>query len=97
MKLTEVQRRHLRGRAHRLKPCVHVGMAGVTPAVLAEISGALGHHELLKVKIRAADRQVRDAAVSALVEQTKSTLVARIGNVAILYRPDPENPHLTLP
>ena len=97
MKLTEAQKRHLRGRGHRLKPCIQVGSAGVTPAVIAELKDALRHHELLKVKIRAAGREERDAAVAALTEQGKAVLVSRIGNVAVLYRPDPCNPRPATP
>lgn len=97
MKLTEPQKRYLRGLAHALKPCVNVGSAGVTPALLVELGNALSHHELLKVKIRASDRDKRDAAISALVEQTRATLVNRIGHVALLYRRDAENPRLQLP
>lgn len=97
MKLTESQKRHLRGLAHQLKPCIHVGNAGVTPAILGELNGALAHHELLKVKIRSTDRDGRDAAIAEMVEKSGAFLVSRIGNVAVLYRPDPEVPRLALP
>lgn len=90
MKLTEEVRRELRGRAHRLKPCVLVGNAGVTPAVLKELEGALEHHELVKVRVRAADREGRDAAIDGLVAQTGATALARIGHVVVLYRPRPD-------
>lgn len=90
VKLTEAQKRELRGRAHRLKPCVHVGAGGVSPAVLKEIDGALDHHELIKVKVRAPDRDERDAWIGALTRATGAVDVTRIGNVVVLYRPRPD-------
>jgi RNA-binding protein len=97
MKLTEPQKKHLRGLAHHLAPCVHVGNAGVTPALLAELEGALAHHELLKVKVRTTDREQRNALIAELTDRSGAILVTRIGNVAVLYRPDASGPRLTLP
>lgn len=97
MQLTEPQKRHLRGLAHHLHPCVHVGQAGVSSSLLAELDGALSHHELLKIKVRAGDRETRDAMISDLACRSGSTVVSRIGNVAILYRPDARGPRLVLP
>lgn len=90
MALTNQQRRWLKGRAHPLKAVVQVGQAGVTDAVLAELDGALAHHELLKVKIAAGgEREERDAAIALLLERSGAELVERIGNVAVLYRANP--------
>lgn len=91
MPITNPQRRWLKARAHALKPVVMIGQAGVTDAVLAELDGALAHHELLKVKVAAGgDRGERDAAIAHIVEATGAELVDRIGNVAVLYRPNPK-------
>lgn len=97
MELTEPQKRHLRGLAHHLSPCVHVGNAGVTPGVLAELDGALAHHELLKVKVRAADRGSRNAMIEEIASRSSAAVVTRIGNIAVLYRPDSRGPRLVLP
>jgi RNA-binding protein len=97
MKLTESQKKHLRGLAHQLEPCIHVGNAGVTPGVLAELDGALAHHELLKVRVRTTDRDQRNAMITELTDRSGATLVTRIGNVAVLYRPDARGPRLVLP
>jgi RNA-binding protein len=88
--ITPGQRRWLRGEAHPLKPVVMVGQAGLTEAVLAELELALSHHELLKVKISVGDRALRDAILVPMVERTGSVLVARIGNVAVLFRANPK-------
>ncbi len=87
--ISEKQRRWLKGTAHALKPVVMVGQAGLTPAVLAELDGALDHHELLKVRISAGDRGERDAMIPPMLEHSRAVLVTRIGNIAVLYRANP--------
>ena len=97
MELTERQRRHLRGLAHPLKPIIQIGNAGLTDAVAAETARALHDHELIKVRFAGADRGTRDAGLEALAARTGSTLVTRIGHVAVLYRPRPDLPRIVLP
>jgi hypothetical protein len=60
MRPTEQQKRWLKKQVHHLKPVVSLGQAGLTAPVLAEIELALDHHELIKVKIAAGDRDLRD-------------------------------------
>lgn len=86
--LTTRERTHLKGRAHPLEPVVHVGTAGVTDAVVAELERALTAHELLKVRI-AANREARVAVGNELCARTGATVVDRIGKVLILWRPRP--------
>jgi RNA-binding protein len=97
MTLSEAQKKHLRSIGHHLKPVVIVGDAGLSEAVLKEFDSTIDHHELVKVKIRAGDRAGRDAIVSDLCERGTAELVARIGNVALLYRRNAEKPKIVLP
>jgi RNA-binding protein len=97
MQLTEKQRRHLKGLAHPLKPVILMGNSGLTAAVVAETTRALADHELIKVRLPGQDREARDAALAQLAERTESTMVTRIGHVAVLYRPHPELPRIHLP
>ena len=97
MDLTEKQRRHLKGLAHPLKPVILMGNAGLTEAVVAETRRALGDHELIKVRLPGLDRTERDAALRLLAEQTGSTMVTRIGHIAVLYLPHPKLPRIILP
>jgi RNA-binding protein len=97
MTLTEKQLRFLRGRAHALKPVVMLGQKGLTDNVVAETAGALRTHELIKVRVRAGDRESRDALLAELVGRTASVLVNRIGHVATLYRPGEPLPRIVLP
>ena len=95
--LSERQRRHLRGLAHPLKPVILMGKTGLTDALAAETARALHTHELIKVKAPGGDRAARDAMLETLAEKTGSTLVQRIGNVAVLYRPRPKMPRILIP
>jgi RNA-binding protein len=97
MQLNEKQRRHLRGLAHDLKPVVLVGDSGLTDGVVRETERALHDHELIKIKVRAADRDTRDALIADLATRTTSELVNRIGHVAVLYRKRPDKTGIVLP
>jgi RNA-binding protein len=89
--LTPRERAHLKARAHALEPVVHVGTAGVTEALAAEVERALTAHELIKVKVGIDDRERRVAIGDDLCARTGATAVHRVGKVVILWRPRPEN------
>jgi RNA-binding protein len=95
--LTSAQTRFLRGQAHGLKAMLQVGGKGISDALVAEVDGALEHHELIKVKVAAADREVRDAMVDELAQRAGATLVQRIGHTAVLFRPSKDNRRIVLP
>ncbi len=97
MELTEKQRRYLRGLAHLLDPIIMVGHQGVTPSVVAETTRALHDHELIKVKIRGADRDARNKNFAQLATLTGSNLVHRIGHVGVLYRHRNDKPGIVIP
>ena len=90
MPITERQKQHLRALAHSLKPVVMIGQGGVSAGVVNETDLALNAHELIKVKISAGDRELRDEGVALLCERCTAELVQRIGNMAVLYRPNPK-------
>ena len=95
--LTNAQTRFLRGQAHPLRAMLQVGGKGITDALVAEIGNALEQHELIKVKIAAEDREVRDAMVGELAERTGAALVQRIGHTAVFYRPSKDHRQIVLP
>ena len=95
--LTPAQIRFLRGVAHDLKPLLQLGGKGLTPAFLAELDAGLEQHELVKVKVAGDDRDARYAVVAELVVVTRSSLVQRIGHVAVLYRPAQDKRRIVLP
>jgi RNA-binding protein len=95
--LTAAQTRFLRGQAHELKAILQVGGKGISDALVAEIDNALEHHELIKIKIAAEDRDARDGMIADLARRTDAALVQRIGHVAILYRPSKDHRQIVLP
>lgn len=97
MKLSEKQRKYLRGLAHGRDPIVMIGNAGLSAGIVNELDIALGAHELVKVRARVGDREARDAALDQLAQQTSSSLVQRIGNVGVFYRAHKEKPRIVLP
>lgn len=97
MDLSEPQKKYLRGLGHQLKPVIMIGDAGLTDSVLSEFSSTISHHELIKVRVRAGDRKVRDAIINELCQKGSAGLVTRIGNVALVYRRNEEKPGIPLP
>lgn len=97
MALSVNQKKHLRGLGHSLKPIVMVGDAGITDALLDELETQIAHHELVKVKVRAGGRDARDSMIDELCRRGDAELVTRIGNVALLYRRNEEEPKVALP
>jgi RNA-binding protein len=95
--LTAAQTRFLRGQAHDLKAMLQVGGKGVTESLVAEIDLALEHHELIKVKVGAEDRDARDAMIGEIAQRTGAALVQRIGHTAVLYRPSKDRRQIVLP
>ena len=95
--LTNTQARFLRGQAHDLKAMLQVGGKGITDGLIAEVDAALEHHELIKIKVAADDREQRDAMIDDIATRTGSALVQRIGHVAVYYRPSTERRHIVLP
>lgn len=88
--LTSRERAHLKARAHALEPVVHLGHAGLTDAVAAEVERALSAHELIKVRIGVDPRADREALGDALSASANAAIVHRVGKVLILWRPRPE-------
>lgn len=86
MSLSEPQKRHLRKLAHELKPLIIIGNAGFSVAVANELEQTLEHHELIKVRVNAGDREERDAMIAAILKKSRAELVQRIGHIAVLYR-----------
>jgi len=96
--LTGAARTYLRGRAHGLKPAVHLGKEGLTDGVAASIDASLRAHELVKVRL-AAGRDDRKELASAIEQRLECECVGLVGRMAILYRQheDPEKRKIRLP
>lgn len=87
------QLKQLRAIAHRLKPIVTIAQKGLAESVCKEIDRALSEHELIKIKVLAADRAARQEIAEEISRITGAERVQQIGNIVVLYRaakqPDP--------
>ncbi|MDZ4731460.1 MAG: ribosome assembly RNA-binding protein YhbY [Xanthomonadales bacterium] len=96
MALSSQQKRYLRGLTHSAQPVVTIADKGLSDTVVAEIEGALRHHELIKIKMRA-ERGVRKHWVDEITKLCKAEQVHVIGQVVCFYRRNPKNPVIALP
>lgn len=87
--MNSADKKKLRAEAHTLKPVVMIGQSGLTAAVLAEIELALNSHELIKVKIRA-ERDERKLISEKICTDTGAELIQTIGQIAVIYRLNPD-------
>ena len=97
IKLSESQKKFLRGLGHALKPVIMIGDTGLSESVMNEFCSTIEHHELIKVRVRASDRVKRDQIIAELCNTGSAELVTRVGNVALVYRRNDENPQIPLP
>ena len=93
MKSENRQRKQLRAIGHRLSPVVIVSN-GLTKGVTAEIDRALTDHELIKIRVNAADREEKQEQVAAICKKLDAELIQMAGHIALIYRaalkPKPE-------
>ncbi|MEW5917078.1 MAG: YhbY family RNA-binding protein [Gemmatimonadota bacterium] len=79
----------LRAEAHHLDPIVHLGVSGITSAVVASLDDALRTHELVKVQLgKHLDIPAKDAA-GQLAAATQSEVIQVIGRTCVLFRKAP--------
>ena len=90
MNLNEKQKKYLRGLGHHLKPLITVGENGISKTLLFEFKKTLDHHELIKVKVRASDRHIRNSIINDLFEDKAIQIIQRIGNIVLVYRANPK-------
>ena len=84
--LTNAEKRDLKARAQRLEPVVKLGHGGMSDAFLAGMAEALARHGL--VKLRFCDhKEEKKTLAPQNAARTGSALVARVGNVAVFFRP----------
>lgn len=87
MSLPKKQKLALKSQGHHLKVVVSVGGAGLSEGTMKELDLSLNHHELMKVKISAGDRDERKKIIKELCERLDAELIQSIGHIALIYRP----------
>ena len=80
--------RALKARAQRLEPMLRIGKAGLSDAFFTALDEALTQQELVKVKFEQFKEQ-KKTLIPQIIERSRSQLVLRVGNVAVLYRKKP--------
>lgn len=96
MPLSPKQKSHLKKLAHDKKPVVIVGGAGLTESVMSEIDSSIAHHELIKVRLNADDREAKQEMAEHIASTLNANIVQTIGHIAVFYRPA-EKPVIVLP
>lgn len=97
--LTPRQRQYLKAKAHALKPVLHVGKGGVTPALVEELDLILESLELIKVKLNKNTFEDEETVVKVLGDRLEGMEhVWTIGHTILLFRPSRDKPsRYTLP
>ena len=97
MVLSKKQIKFLRAKCHDLKAVIMMGQKGLTEEVLSEIEIALTHHELVKIKLSADDRELRKQLIAEICEKSQSQEVQSIGKTLSIYRVNPDKAVIELP
>jgi len=97
MILSKAQLKFLRARCHDLKPVILMGQKGLTEELLKELDIALTHHELVKIKLAADDRDQRKLLVDEICKRTGAEEVQAIGKTLTVYRVNPDKAVIELP
>lgn len=88
--LSREKRQILLQRAHHLNPVVQIGHKGLTNAVHQEIAAALEAHELIKIQVNAADREMREHMIEEICIAHDAEKIQTIGHMLVIYAPNPE-------
>lgn len=83
--LNSKQRSRLAGIAQNIEPLLHLGKAGASAGVEAQLDRLLEEHELVKVRFIDFKESKHELALD-LAEKTGGELVRVIGNVAVIFR-----------
>jgi len=87
--ITGAQKRLLKAKAQRLEATLKIGKNGLSEGFLKEFNEALDLQELVKVRF-VEFKEEKKTLAPKLAELTGSLLVARVGHVAVFYRPHPD-------
>lgn len=84
--LSQAELKHLRSIGHKLNPIVTIAEKGLSEGVAAELERALNDHELIKIKLAVADRDLKATLIDEVCQSHNATAVQTIGKVALLLR-----------
>lgn len=90
-------RKALRAAGHHLQPIVQVGKEGLTERVLTQLSEALDHHELVKVKVGTESPEDRFEVADRIREEGNAQVAQVLGRTSLAYRRHPKKPKFEAP
>ena len=84
------ERSRLRGRVHDDRPLVQIGKGGLDEGLIASAEQVLHSREVIKVRVLNNCPLEPRVATDRLAEAIEAEILGRVGSVAILYKPRPE-------
>ena len=78
-------RKLYRAIGHKLNPVLIISN-GLSDNIAAELERALDDHELIKIRVNAADRDEKQAILDAICVGHAAELIQLTGHIALLYR-----------
>lgn len=97
MALTGKQTRHLRALGHHLDPVVQIGKHGLTEALVAQLSEAIAHHELIKVKLLPECPIERREAGEEVAQAIGAELAQTLGRTLLFWKRNPQKAKIEIP
>ena len=88
--MTGKERATLRAEAHHLDVKVHIGHAGITPAILTSLDDVLRTHELVKLQVAKAGELDAKEAASDVATAMRAEVIQVIGRTFTVFRENPD-------
>ena len=95
--MTSKQRAYLRGLANNLETILIIGKGEITDNIIMQADTALTARELIKGKALENSAYSSREAADILAGKCGADVVQVIGSKFVLYRPNPDEPVITLP
>lgn len=96
-KLSNAQRKFLRGLGQPLQPIVMIGARGPIRSIVDATVDQLEAHELIKIKIHESARLEPEVVALWLRGETGAEIVHVLGHIVLLYKERPKKPTIKLP
>lgn len=77
-------------KGQQIKPVIIIGANGLTEQVHKELSAALLAHELIKIRVNAESRELRDEMITEILQRHEATKIQQIGHILVIYKHNPE-------
>jgi len=94
--LTSKQRAKLRSMANGMDTILQIGKGGISENTVRQVSDALLARELIKVRVLENSLYSAKEAAAELAESCGCEVIQVLGTRITLYKPNPENPVITL-